>query len=111
MNTKKWELIANIKNKVSTNKLTITKADKGKTILILTQEEYENKVKKFVQDNNFTLIITTPTQHYQKTTKQTLKQCNIIIQKKLYGDIHTWTQHPQTSVPWYNYTNQIHALG
>jgi hypothetical protein len=33
-NKKEWELIIDIKNKVSTNKLTITKAGKGKTIVI-----------------------------------------------------------------------------
>jgi hypothetical protein len=70
------------KNKVSTNKLTITKADKGKTVLILTQEEYHHKVNNFIQDNRFTVINNNPTQHYQKTIKQTLKQCNNIIQKE-----------------------------
>jgi hypothetical protein len=50
---------------VSTNKLTITKADKGKPIVILTQEEFEHKVIKFIQNNKFT-VINNPTQHYQK---------------------------------------------
>jgi hypothetical protein len=55
------------KNTVSTNKLTITKADKVKTIVILKQEEYEYKVNYFLQDNKFTVIKNNTTQHYQKT--------------------------------------------
>jgi hypothetical protein len=78
-NKKEWKLITDIKNKVSTNKLTITKAGKGKTIVIFTQEEY--KINNFIQDK-LTVMNNNTTQHYQKTIKQTLKQCNIIIQKE-----------------------------
>jgi hypothetical protein len=35
------QIIMNIKNKISTNKLTLTKADKGKTGGMLTVEEYK----------------------------------------------------------------------
>jgi predicted GTPase len=38
-----WKLIKNIRNKLVENELTITKADKGKTILILTTEDYTQK--------------------------------------------------------------------
>jgi hypothetical protein len=72
MNRKEWRPITDIKNKVSTNKLTITKADIGKTIVILTQEEDQHKVNNFIEDNNFT-VINNGTQHYQKNIKQTLK--------------------------------------
>jgi hypothetical protein len=43
-NIKKWKLIMNIKNKIQKNKLIITKAHKGKTLVILTLQEY-NKNK------------------------------------------------------------------
>jgi hypothetical protein len=37
------KLITNIKKKMTTNKLIITKTDKGKTLIILTQDEYKEK--------------------------------------------------------------------
>jgi hypothetical protein len=66
------------KNKILKNKLTITKSDKGKTLVITTQEEYKHKTINFIHDNNFT----TKTQQYQKIVKQTFKQCSNIIQKE-----------------------------
>jgi hypothetical protein len=40
-NKEEWK---QVKNKMEMNKLTITEADKGKTLVILTQEEYiQNK--------------------------------------------------------------------
>jgi hypothetical protein len=55
-----------IKNKITIKELTITKEDKGKTLVILTQEEYRHNVNNFIQDNQFTIINNNPTQHYQK---------------------------------------------
>jgi hypothetical protein len=66
------------KNEISTNKLIITKADKRKTVVILTQQEYDHKANNFVQDNKFTVITNNPTLH----KKQTLKQCNNVLQKE-----------------------------
>jgi hypothetical protein len=51
---------------MSRNKLTITNSDKGKSIVILTQGEYEHKVNNFIEDNIFTIINITLTQHYQE---------------------------------------------
>jgi hypothetical protein len=68
--------------KIKNNKLTITKADKGKTLVILTEEEYKQKIIKFIQDNNFTLISKDPTQQYQTNIKQKIKLCRNIIKKE-----------------------------
>jgi hypothetical protein len=51
-----WNIINNIKRKMETNELTLTKADKGKTLIILTQEEYKQKTETFIQDNQFITI-------------------------------------------------------
>jgi hypothetical protein len=34
------------------NKLAIRKVDKGKTLLIITQKEYQHKMKNFTQENH-----------------------------------------------------------
>jgi hypothetical protein len=62
------------------NRLIITRADKGKTLVILTKEEYNHKIQNFIQDNHLIKMNKNPTQQYQKIIKQTLKQCNDIIQ-------------------------------
>jgi hypothetical protein len=40
-NNKEWKIIRNIKKKLTENNLTMTKADKGKTTVILTLTRYE----------------------------------------------------------------------
>jgi hypothetical protein len=42
-NKRGWRLIMNVK-KIHNNKLTITKADKGKTLVIITEDEYKQKI-------------------------------------------------------------------
>jgi hypothetical protein len=69
-------------NKIVMNKLTITKADKRKALVILTQEEYKHKINNFIRDNQFIMINNNPTQYCQKNIKQTLKQCNNTILKE-----------------------------
>jgi hypothetical protein len=61
-----------------TNKLTITKADKGKILVILTQEECKHKLNSSIQVLYKMKITNNLTQQYQQIMKQTLKQCNII---------------------------------
>jgi hypothetical protein len=81
-NMREWKSAMHIKRKIQDNKLTITKADKGKTLVILTEEEYQQKTMKFIQDNHFILINKDPTQQYQSNIKQTIKLCKTIIQKE-----------------------------
>jgi hypothetical protein len=82
VNKKEWKLMTDIRNKLSTNELTITKADKRKTVVILTKDKYKQKVNNFIQDNKFTATNNNPKQHYQKIIKQTLKEGNTTIQKE-----------------------------
>jgi hypothetical protein len=56
------------------SQLTITKADEGKTLATLTQDEYKHKINYFIHDNQFTTTENSPIQYYQNATKQALKQ-------------------------------------
>jgi hypothetical protein len=76
------KIITDIQNKMITKKLAITKADKGKSVVMLTIEKYKQKVENFIHDSQYTVISNNPTQHYQKTIKQRLKQYNNFTQKK-----------------------------
>jgi predicted transcriptional regulator len=65
-NKMEWKLIRNIRNKLAENELIITKADKGKTIVMLTMEDYTQKVNNFIEVNQIVLINNDPTKNYQK---------------------------------------------
>jgi hypothetical protein len=39
--------------KICQNQLTITKADKGNTLVIMYKEDYNNKIEEFITKNNF----------------------------------------------------------
>jgi hypothetical protein len=52
-----------------TNQPIITKADKGKTLVVLTQEEYKHRINNLIQNNHFTNINDNPTHYYQKIIK------------------------------------------
>jgi hypothetical protein len=56
-----------MKKKVHTNKFIITKAKTGKTVFILTQEEYKQQVNNFIHDSKFTITNNNPSQQYQNT--------------------------------------------
>ena len=60
----------------------ITKAVKGKTVVITYTQDYNDKVQMFLSDNNFRTIPKDPTNHDHKTIQKTLQQCKGIIDKK-----------------------------
>jgi hypothetical protein len=82
-----WKLIRNIRNKLTEND-TVTKADKGKTIVILTIEDYTQKVNNFIQENQFVLRNNDSMQNYQKAIKH-MTQCNNIIEMRKKRDGNT----------------------
>jgi hypothetical protein len=90
--------MTDIKHKLSTNSLIITKADKGKTIVILTQDEYKQNVYNFIHSNKFTATNNNPTQHYQKIIKQTLKESYNFIQKDATWRYTNMNPAPQASM-------------
>jgi hypothetical protein len=69
---------------MTANQLTIAKAYNGKTITILPQDEYKQKIKTFIQENNFRIIHNNPTQQYQKEIKLTLKQSKNVTKEETW---------------------------
>ena len=47
-------------------KIITTKADKGRTVVILDKDAYQQKVKTFVKENHFTKMYNDPTDVYKK---------------------------------------------
>jgi hypothetical protein len=59
----------------------LTKADKGKTIIIIPEEEYKH-IANFIDENHFTKINKNPTNIYQSNTKSVIKLCKDSIPKR-----------------------------
>jgi hypothetical protein len=80
-----WKLIKQIKEKVHCNHLIVTRANKGCTLVMLENQEYDSKTMEFVNSNEFTECTTDPTKSFQKSIKSSFNSCNTMIpQNKKY---------------------------
>jgi hypothetical protein len=59
-------IINQTKGKLTTHIATISRADKGNSIVILYQNDYNTKVTGFLDSNNFTIENKDPTSKFQK---------------------------------------------
>lgn len=60
----------------------VTKADKGKTVVIIDKNIYIQKVENFLTDNDFIQLTQDPTAKYQKQIQQSILKCNTLIDKQ-----------------------------
>jgi hypothetical protein len=56
-----WKIMKEIKNKIQKHNLIITKADKGKTIVIMSLQQYQQHTQKFIQENTYEQLPQDPT--------------------------------------------------
>ncbi|CAG9763496.1 unnamed protein product [Ceutorhynchus assimilis] len=74
--------IKSIKKKISEGHLVLTKADKGSSVVVLHKKDYDEKVLKFVRENNFEIFNPKfPT--FIKTVNSVMKECTSTISKGL----------------------------
>jgi hypothetical protein len=76
------------------NNLTIRKADKGKSVVIISKDALREKIGKFIQTNGMSLLTRDPMDHYQKQLSQTMQKCTSVINK---GQIKYLTQMKPTA--------------
>jgi hypothetical protein len=76
-------ILRQIRTKLKQNNLTITKADKGKTIVIINKDIYmykkSNSFYQTTASNSYKMI---PRKKYQKQVQQTIQKCNMLINKQ-----------------------------
>ena len=70
-----------IENKLSKNKAMFSKGDKDNSIVVLYQDEYNQKVEEFISDNNFTTANTDITKNLQREIRNTINDHQRVIQK------------------------------
>ena len=89
-------LTKNIQHKIKENNAIITKADKGKTLVIIYTKDYHNKIHTFLASNNFQAIPKNPTNKNQKQITQTIKQCNLVLNKERNKYLNVRNPKPPT---------------
>jgi len=75
------KLIKSIQAKLQETNATITRANKGNSIVILPTNDYKIKIEKFISDNNFHTVTTGPTNTFQTRVRNTVKQSKTLIPK------------------------------
>jgi hypothetical protein len=75
-------VLKNIKQKHMKGNATVTRANKGRTTVIIHSQHYNKKDHSFLLDNNFHILPQDPTKKYQTKILKTLQQSNQIIDKK-----------------------------
>ena len=60
----------------------VTKADKGNSMIILPEKDYNNKVHDFIPNNNFTLVLHDTTKKLQRVVRTAINECKDIIPKE-----------------------------
>ena len=67
---------------MQSNKATITKADKGNTVVIIYQKDYCRKIKDFIENNNLVTANNDPTKTFQKKVRNAMNECQIVVDKE-----------------------------
>jgi hypothetical protein len=94
MAKQEWKTTKDIEKKITEHKLIITQTDKGKTIVIIQEQEYNKTVSDFISKTQFTCITQDPTKQYQNNIKQVVKQCPEHIPKNQHWKCYN--MNPQT---------------
>jgi len=73
--------IKQIRNILQQNNLTITQADKSKSIVIINKSALIQKVDDLIQENHTSCLNKGPTDTYQKQIQSAIQKCNTLIDK------------------------------
>ena len=100
-----------IRQKLVTGNAIFTQADKGRTLVILTQDAYTDKVHTFLTNNKFPTMHKDPTTKYHNLLKKTLQECNILIDKHKIKYLIQKKLTPPTSKPRIKLHKQDNPIG
>lgn len=76
------EIVKNINNKLTMNKSIITKADKGNTLVVVSESDYVDKTLKFFSENDITEITKDPTPKFQSKIRKLIDENNFLFLPK-----------------------------
>ena len=64
--------------------LTIAKADKSKTMVIINKDTIKQKINTLIEENLITCLNKDPTDFYPEQIQQAIKECDILIEKRTH---------------------------
>jgi hypothetical protein len=73
--------INQVKEILHKNDLTIARADKHKATVIIRKETMQQKIDKFIKDNDLTRLKKDPTETFHTQTQKALQTCDTLIEK------------------------------
>jgi hypothetical protein len=94
-------LLINIKKKMTQYQLIVIKAAKVITLIIMYKKDYDKKVNKFINNNNYTNLTHDITNKLQRNIKNKLNICNTIIDKhskRIYTNKNPKVPHMQGTI-------------
>jgi hypothetical protein len=71
--------IETIQAKLQNKDATVTRADKGNSIVILPTQQYNSKLHEFIQANDFNTTNTDPTKTFQSQISKTVNGSKVLI--------------------------------
>jgi hypothetical protein len=71
--------LKSIKTKLNSNEAMIASGDKGNSLVLLPTQQYEAKIKDFIENNNFQSSNTNPTKIFQGQVRKTIKHSPTLI--------------------------------
>lgn len=74
-----YTVLGSIKDKLTDNNALLCKADKGHTTVILYRDDYNTKVKDFINKNEIHTLTRDPTNVYQSKIKQLINNSKILL--------------------------------
>jgi hypothetical protein len=73
--------VKNIKKKLEDNYAIIAKSDKGNSTVIITIDEYNQKLNDFIENNNFNSTRSEPTNKFQTKVREIIRKSTHLIQQ------------------------------
>ena len=73
--------LKNIKKKLKLNNAIITKADKGNTVVVMNQSSHQEKVYKFIENNNIKKVQHDPTEKYNEEINASINRSEYVLNK------------------------------
>ena len=75
-------ILKTLKKKLSDDQALVTKADKGNTLVIINKNDYDDKIRDFIVNNNITLLTSDPTDLYVKRLNRSLNMCTHLFDER-----------------------------
>jgi len=74
--------IKTIKTKLKKNEAVITHTDKGNSLVILPNKQYDSKIQDFKQANNFQIATKDPTKNFQSQIRKVINDSKTLISQE-----------------------------